>query len=225
MKENMFPPKATKNPKTLSIHNDTRIDDYFWLNDKENPKVIDYLNKENAYFSDMMAHTESFQKDLFEEMKSRIKEDDSSVPYKFNGYWYVVKFEKGKDYPIYVRKKDNLNAEEELLFDCNEMAKGHSYFKLTGISISLDNTKAAFAVDTVSRRQYTIHIKDLKTGKIYNEAIKNTTGSATWANDNETLFYTLKNEQTLRSEKIVKHKLGDIVDNDIVVYEENDDTF
>ncbi|TDJ04191.1 MAG: S9 family peptidase, partial [Deltaproteobacteria bacterium] len=163
--------------------------------------------------------------DLFKEMKSRIKEDDESVPYKYNGYWYIVKFEKGKDYPIYIRKKETLKAKEEILFDCNKMAKDQAYFKLVGISISPDNTKVSFGIDTVSRRQYTIRIKNLVTGEVYNDSITNTTGNATWANDNKTLFYTSNNVQTLRSDKIYKHKLGDTVKNDVLIFTEEDDSF
>ena len=218
-------PKAKKISKELKIHNDIRIDNYYWLNDKENPEVTDYLNTENAYTKDMMQHTEGFQKDLFEEMKGRIKEDDESVPYKFNDYWYITRFEKGNDYPIYSRKKENLEAEEEILFDCNIMAKDCSYFNLGSIAISSDNTLAAFSIDLVSRRQYTIQVKNLITGEIYTDKILNTTGSITWANDNKTLFYAMKDEVTLRSHKIIKHKLFTETIEDIEVFHEEDETF
>ena len=218
-------PIAKKVPQELTIHNDVRIDNYYWLNDKNNPEVIDYLNAENAYTKQMTLHTQEFQKSLFEEMKGRIKEDDSSVPYKLNGYWYLTKYEAGRDYPIYVRKKKTLEAEEELLFDCNDMAKDHAYFNLGGISISPDNTLAAFSTDTVSRRQYTIQIKNLITGEIYSDKILNTTGSATWANDDKTLFYSMKDEVTLRSHKIFKHKLYSDSKTDIEVFHETDETF
>ena len=218
-------PIAKKVPQELTIHNDVRIDNYYWLNDKNNPEVIDYLNAENAYTKQMTGHTQEFQKSLFEEMKGRIKEDDSSVPYKLNGYWYLTKYEAGRDYPIYVRKKKTLEAEEELLFDCNDMAKGLSYFNLGAISISPDNTLAAFSTDTVSRRQYTIQIKNLITGEIYSDKILNTTGSATWANDDKTLFYSMKDEVTLRSHKIFKHKLYSDSKTDIEVFHETDETF
>lgn len=218
-------PSVKKISKTLEIHNDVRIDNYYWLNNRENPEVIEYLNAENAYTKAMMEHTEGFQKDLFEEMKGRIKEDDSSLPYKLNGYWYITRYETGKDYPIYLRKKGSLNAEEEILFDCNEMAKDQSYFSLGGISISPDNKMAAFSTDTVSRRQYTVQIKNLETGDILADKILNTTGSATWANDNKTLFYTMKDAVTLRSHKIFKHKLDTDSKDDIEVYHEADETF
>ncbi len=225
MKKNINPPVANKISKNLIAHNDLRIDSYFWLNERENPKVIDYLNEENQYTENEMKHTEKFQKELFDEMKGRIKEDDESVPYKLNGYWYLTRYVKGKDYPVYIRRKEKLESEDELLFDCNEMAKNHAYFKLGGISISTDNKLAAFSVDTVSRRQYNIQIKNLVTGEIYPSKILNTTGGATWANDNLTLFYSRKDEVTLRSHKIFKHKLHTDVDADIEVFHENDQTF
>ena len=219
------PPVAKKQSHKLTVHNDTRIDNYYWLNNREDQEVLNYLHAENAYTKAMMQHTEAFQKELFEEMKARIKEDDTSVPYKLNGFWYQTKFETGKDYPIYIRKKEIVNAPEELLFDCNEMAKAHAYFKLGGISISPDNTMAAFSTDIISRRQYTIRIKNLKTGEVYKDAIENTTGSITWANDNKTLFYAKKDEVTLRSHKIFKHVLGTDSNKDIEVFHETDDTF
>ena len=225
IKNKVQPPIAKKIPKRLIVHGDERIDDYFWLNQREDPMVIDYLNAENAYFEQMTAHTKHFEANLFEEMKSRIKEDDESVPYKYNGYWYIVKYEIGKDYPIYTRKKETLDAEEELLFDCNEMAKGYDYFKLVGLSVSPDNTMISFGVDTVGRRQYSIQIKNLMTNEIYQDHLENTTGSASWANDNKTLFYTNNDERTLRSDKIFKHKLGQNEVEDILVYHETDETF
>ncbi len=218
-------PSILKKIKELTIHNDTRIDNYYWLNEKGNPEVLKYLNAENDYTKDMMRHTEDFQKKLFEEMKGRIKEDDTTVPYKLNGYWYITRYEKNRDYPIYARKKESLDAEEEILFDCNEMAKDHSYFNMGSIAISPDNTMAAFTTDTVSRRQYTIQIKNLVTGEIHSDKILNTTGTATWANDNKTLFYSIKDEVTLRSHKILKHLLHTDSKEDIEVYYEKDETF
>lgn len=225
IKEEIRPPKPKKIAKELSIHGDTRIDNYFWLNERENPEVVKYLEEENSYNDRMMAHTKQFQENLFEEMKSRIKEDDSSVPYKSNGYWYYVRYEVGKSYPIYARKKETLEAKEEILFNCNEMAEGHSYFKLSGISVSPDNNLVSFGIDTVSRRKYTIQIKNLQTGEILPTKIETTTGGSTWANDNKTLFYTRKDEETLRSDKVYQHILGENPDDDILVYHEEDETF
>jgi len=225
MSDKLLPPVAKIVPKTLEKHGDKRIDNYYWLNERENPEVIDYLNKENEYYQKSTAHTKQLQDDLFLEMKGRIKEDDSSVPYFYNGYYYITRYETGKDYPIYSRKKGSLEAKEEVLFDCNEMAKGHSYFNLAGLNISEDNKWAAFGVDLVSRRQYTIQIKNLETGEILPVKLENTTGGSTWAGDNKTLFYTRKDSQTLRSDKIFKHILGTEATTDSMVFHEKDDTF
>ncbi|MCU4189241.1 S9 family peptidase [Flavobacterium sp. HXWNR29] len=225
MSDKLQPPVAKIVPKTLEKHGDKRIDNYYWLNERENPEVIDYLNKENEYYQKSTAHTKQLQDELFLEMKGRIKEDDSSVPYFYNGYYYITRYETGKDYPIYARKKGSLDAKEEILFDCNEMAKGHSYFNLGGLNISEDNKWAAFGVDLVSRRQYTIQIKNLETGEILPVKLENTTGGSTWAGDNKTLFYTRKDAQTLRSDKIYKHTLGTDASADTMVFHEKDDTF
>jgi oligopeptidase B len=218
-------PVAKIIPHTLEKHGHIRTDNYYWLNERENPEVIDYLNQENEYYRQSTAHTKEFQKDLFEEMKARIKQDDESVPYFYNGYFYITRFEKGKDYPIHSRKKGSLEAKEEIMFDCNELAKGHAYFNLSGLSISEDNTMAAFGVDTVSRRQYTIQVKNLATGEILPVKLENTTGGSTWASDNKTLFYSRKDEVTLRADKIYKHKIGATAAKDSLVYFEKDEAF
>src|SRR5690606_41331254 len=164
--DNIAEPIAEKKPHQLVKHGDMRIDDYYRMNERENPDVVAYLKAKNEYYQKSTTHTKEIQESLFEEMKARIKEDDSSVPYFYNGYYYITRYEKNKDYPIYTRKKGSLDADEEILFDCNEMAKGQSYFNLKGINISDDNKWAAFAVDTVSRREYVIQIKNLETGEI-----------------------------------------------------------
>ncbi len=225
MSEQQRPPLAKIIPTTLEKFDDVRTDNYFWLNDRENPEVIAYLNKENQYYQEMTAHTKAFQKELFEEMKARIKEDDQSVPYLYNGYYYITRFELGSDYPIYSRKKGSLSANEEIMFNCNELAKGHKYFQLGGLSVSSDNQFVAFALDTVGRRIYTVQIKNLITGEIFADTIENTSGDSTWANDNQTLFYTRQDEKTLRSDKVFKHKLNTDAANDILVYFEKDDTY
>ena len=222
---NITPPTADKKPKNLEIHGDVRVDDYYWLNDREDEEVIDYLERENDYFEKMTAHTKTFQEDLFQEMKGRIKEDDASVPYFYNGYYYITRYETGKDYPIYTRKKGSMDAEEEILFNVNEMAEGYPYYNLRGINVSPNNKLVAFGVDTVSRRNYTIYVKNLETGEIYDEAIPMTTAGSEWANDNETLFFTGKDPVTLRSDKIYRHKLGDDPKNPTLVFTEEDDTF
>ncbi len=218
-------PKAEKIEKRFEIHGDVRIDDYYWLNEKENPKVIDYLKAENEYFEASTSHTKEFQDMLFTELKSRIKEDDESVPYKKNGYYYITRYEVGKQYPIHTRKKESLETQEEIMFNVNEMAKEHNYFKLSGVSVSPNNNLVAFGIDTVSRRQYTLQFKNLETGELYPEKIKNTTGSASWASDNKTVFYTQKNPTTLRSEKIFRHELGTNPSEDVEVFHERDEAF
>jgi oligopeptidase B len=218
-------PVAPQIPVELEKHGDTRIDPYFWLNDRENPEVIAYLNAENAYYQEQTKHTQPLQEALFLEMKARIKEDDSSVPYFYNGYYYLTRFEKGGDYPIYSRKKGSLDAAEEILFNCNEMAKGFTYFNLKGLTISPDNQWVAFSVDTVGRRIYTMQIKNLVSGELAPEKIENVTGTATWANDNATLFYTRKDAVTLRADSVYKHQLGTDAATDTLVYFEKDDTF
>lgn len=225
MSKNLQPPIAKKIPVTLEKHSDKRVDNYFWLNQREDANVIDYLNKENEYYNQSTAHTKKFQNQLFEEMKARIKEDDSSVPYFYNGYWYITRFEKGKDYPIYARKKESLEAKEEIMFDCNELAKGHSYFHLKGMSISPNNKFVSFGIDIVGRRIYTIQFKNLQTGEIFSDKIEFATGSSTWANDNKTLFYSTQDQKTLRADKIWKHVLGETNKADELVYFEKDDTF
>ena len=229
-------PIAEKQAKELSIHNSTRTDNYFWMRltdeqktaskkDKQTQKVEAYLNSENDYFDKVTASTNDFQEALFQEMKGRIKEDDASVPYFRNKYFYITRFEKGSQYPIYSRKSETLEAIEEILFDVNKEAKGHEYFQLGGLNVSTDNSLVAFATDTVSRRQYTLQIKNLKTGEILSDKIENTTGGSVWANDNKTLFYTKKDPITLRSSVIYRHILGTDTSEDVAVFEEKDETF
>jgi len=218
-------PIAEKHPRKLEIHGDVRTDDYYWLRESENEAVLDYLRKENEYYQALTAHTSEFREQLFAEMKGRIKEDDASVPYKQNGYWYVTRYEKGLEYPIYSRKKESLKAPEELLFNCNELAEGQEYFDLKGLSVSPDNRLAAFGIDTVSRRQYYIQVKDLQTGALFKDKIDNTTGRSVWANDSKTLFYTKKDPVTLRSDRVYRHVLGTPAEADELVYQEEDETF
>ncbi len=221
----MKPPVAKKINKELTAHDHTRIDPYYWLNERENQEVISYLEAENAYTSAMLKHTEEFQTELYDEIVGRIKQTDMSVPYKRNGYYYYSRYEEGKEYPVYCRKKGNLEADEEIMLNVNEMAEGYSYFQVGGISVSHNNKIIAYGVDTVSRRKYTIHFKDLESGEIYDDAIQNTTGYAPWAADNKTVFYTRKDEVTLRADKIYKHVLGEEPEADPMIYHEEDETF
>ncbi|MCW3467434.1 S9 family peptidase [Chitinophaga nivalis] len=219
----IVPPVAEKIAKELTIHGDKRIDYYYWMNERENPKVVSWLNAENAYLDTMMAPQHKLRETLFDEMKSRIKETDMSVPYLKNGFYYYTRYEEGKEYPVYCRKKGSLEATEEIILNVNELAAGHSYCQVGGVSISPDTRLLAYGIDTVSRRRYTIHIKNLETGEVLKDAIPETTGSATWGNDNKTLFYSRKDTVTLRADRIMRHTLGAAADKE--VYHEKDETF
>ena len=227
---------AKKIPKINIYHNDTIIDNYDWMrlsdSQKESEKsdaqtldVLNYLNAENNYLKKEMSGTESFQNDLFDEFVARIEQNDESVPVSYNGYTYYTKYKEGEDYSIHYRKKNIDNAEEEIILNLPEMAKGLSYFALGDKSISENNHLMAYSVDLLSRRDYTIHIKDLITGEILEDKIQNTTGRITWANDNKTLFYTKKDKVTLRSYQIYRHIIGTDPSEDVLVFEEEDETF
>ncbi|PRD51247.1 S9 family peptidase [Sphingobacterium gobiense] len=226
---NVTAPVAEKKVYERTIHNDTIVDNYYWMNDyfKKGPnsaEVIAYLEAENNYTAAMMKDTEKLQEKLFHEMKGRIKEKDESVPYFKNGYYYYSRTEEGKQYYKFCRKKGSLDAPEEILLDVDDMAEGYAYYAAGGFSVSPDNKLLSFGVDTVSRREYTIYVKNLETGALLPDKIDRTTGSATWANDNKTLFYTAKNPATLLSEKIRRYTLGSGSAGDVVVYEEKDNT-
>ncbi|HEU5289153.1 MAG TPA: S9 family peptidase, partial [Cyclobacteriaceae bacterium] len=231
--ENIASPIAEKKPDTLSGN---RIDNYYWMKltdeqknaeqkDEQTQKVLNYLTAENDYLKAKLSHTEGLQEKIYNEIVGRIKQTDESVPYKDNGYWYYTRYEEGKEYPVYCRKKGSLDATEEILLNVNELANGHSYYSITGLSVSEDNNLLAYAEDSVSRRRYTIYVKDLRTGKIIDTQIPNTEGDVTWANDNKTFFYVKKDSLTLRSRWIIRHKLGTPPAKDQIVSEEKDETF
>ena len=229
------PPIAKKIPHKIITHNDTRVDNYFWMRlsdeqknaekpDTQTQCVLNYLNAENAYTKQSLRKTEDFQKKLFDEIVGRIKQDDESVPYCDNGYFYITRFEKGKEHPIYSRKKGNLEAKDEIMLDENQLAKPFDYYKIAGKNVSPNNQIVAFGEDKLSRRIYTIRFKNLATGKFLTDKIENTTGGTVWANDNQTVFYTRKDE-SLRSYKIFKHKLGSDPSTDQLVFHETDESF
>lgn len=223
------PPVAEIKPVTRDLHGDKVVDDYYWMIDffrkgPDSTRVVSYLEAENAYLKKMMAATEPLQEKLYTEMKARIKEKDESVPVFKNGYYYYTRTEDGKQYFKYCRKKGSLSAKEEVLLDVDKMAEGYAYYNVTGMQISEDNKLLAYAVDTVSRRQYFIRIKDLATGRLYKEAIPGTNGNLVWANDNKTIFYTSNNPSTLLTEKIMRHVLGRDPKSDVLVYHEKDNT-
>lgn len=220
-------PVAEKKAHWRTIHGDSVLDNYYWMYDyfgkgPDSTKAVEYLEAENTYLDSVMSGTKQLQADLFTELKSRIKEKDESVPVFRNGYFYYTRTEDGKQYFKYCRKKGSPDAKEELLLDVDQLAEGHSYYSATGFSVSEDNRLLAYAVDEVSRRQYTLYIKNLETGELLKDVIKNAEGYACWANDNKTLFYASKNPTTLLSEKIKRHVLGTEQSADVTVYEEKD---
>ncbi len=223
-KMEMKAPRAKKIKKEFKEFGNTRVDNYYWLNQREDPEVIAYLEAENKYTKEVLKNTEKLQTKIYDEIVGRIKQTDMSVPYQLNGYEYYTRYEEGKEYPIYCRKTLKDNAEEEIMLNGNEMAKGHAYFQIGGWEVSLNNKMLVYTVDTVSRRKYTVHFKNLKTGETFEEKIPNTSGNVTWANDNKTVFYTLKDE-TLRPDRVFKHKLGTAIDDDQLIYHEKDPTF
>ncbi|MDI9879390.1 S9 family peptidase [Flectobacillus sp. LYT7W] len=210
----------------MTIHEDTRVDNYYWLNDRENPEVIAYLEAENAYTEKVMSPTKAFQEELFEEMKGRIKEQDESVPYRDGDYYYYSRYIEGGEYPLYCRKKHSMEAEEEILLDGNALAEGNDYFSIGGYDISDNNQILAYSIDTISRRNYTLYFKNLQTGELYPETIENTEGGAyAWAADNQTIFYLQRDPQTLLASKVYRHKLGTSASEDVLVYTEEDPQF
>ena len=219
------PPTAAIKAKVLASPHGTRTDNYYWLNERNNPQVIDYLKKENAYFDQQMAPVKPLEEKLFSEMKGRIQEQDASVPYRDHGYYYYTRYETGGEYPLYCRKEGSLTAPEEVLLNGNEMGQGKAYFAIGGREVSDDNQTLVYGTDEVSRRLYTLHFKNLKTGQLYPEKIENTDGSAVWAADNKTVFYTKKDVATLLANRVYRHTLGTEPSRDVLVYEEKDNTF
>ena len=218
------PPVAAVKPfEIIAKHGHKRVDNYYWLNEREDQEVIDYLNAENAYLDTMMAHTKGFQEDLFKEMRSRIKEDDSSVPYKLGDYYYYSRYVEGGEYPIYARKKGSLDAEEEIVMDGNDLGKGKSYLNFF-TSVSEDHNLAAIIMDTVGRNFYSVAIKDLRTGEMLPDKIENIRSSAVWANDNKSFYYSIPDPVTLRNYQVKRHILGEDSSLDEVIFEEKDQT-
>ena len=219
------PPLAKVVPHNLENHGEVRVDNYYWLKERENQEVIDYLKAENKYTTALTAHTKKLQRKLFKEIKGRIKQTDESVPYKRDGYFYYTRHKNGKQYPFYCRKKGSLEAAEEVMIDANKLAKGHKFLSVRGRQVSANNKILAYALDTRGRRIYTLHFKNLDTGDVLRDTIPQVTGNMAWANDNRTLFYSKQDPETLRSYQIYRHVLGTDPSIDALVFEEKDDTF
>ncbi|HUO85625.1 MAG TPA: S9 family peptidase [Thermoanaerobaculia bacterium] len=221
----LTPPVARIEPQPLDIHGHTRVDPYYWLKQREDPDVISYLEAENQYTAAVMAHTADLQEKLYQEIVERIPQTDESVPFRLDGYHYYRRFEEGKEYPIHARREGSLDAPEEILIDVNELAKGSEFFSARPVGVSIESDLFAFASDNVGRRFYTLRIRDLKTGEFLEDEIPNVTGNAAWANDNRTLFYSKQHPDTLRSYQIWRHVIGTSPSEDVLVYQEDDETF
>jgi oligopeptidase B len=219
------PPVAEKIRKEFQEFGKTRVDNYYWLRDRENPKVVEYLTAENEYLSTMLKPTEALQEKLYREIVGRIKPTDMSVPYRDNGYFYYTRFEEGKEYPVSCRKKGSLEAPEEVMLDGSAMAEGQPFFSLMGLEVSPDNRLLAYAVDMVSRRLYRQYFKNLETGETLADEIPNTLGLSAWANDNQTVFYVMKDQVTLRPYRVMRHVLGTPILEDVQVFRENDEAY
>mgnify|MGYP002651477127 CR=1 FL=1 len=241
--QNPTPPDVAKKPHVVKApHGAERQDEYYWLRDdkRENAEMLGYLKAENAYVDALMAPLKPLEDKIYDEVVARIKQDDSSVPYRDRGYWYYSRFEKGKDYPVHARRKDGAGvdaigiqkaneagdfASEEILLDVNVLAKGHDYYAANPVAISQDNKLMVWADDTNGRRQYTLRIKNLETGEALADIITGTSGNAVWADDGKTFFYVENDPKTLLTTKVKRHRLGSASKDDVLVYEEKDDSF
>ncbi|HZD09735.1 MAG TPA: S9 family peptidase, partial [Candidatus Binatia bacterium] len=222
--EPLMPPDAARRPQKLTLHGHTRVDDYYWLRERENPEVIAYLEAENAYTRQMLAHTEALQQTLYEEMVGRIQETDQSVPEQIDDYFYYWRVEEGQEYRIYCRKQGSLDAPEEVLLDLNELAEGHDYLNMGSFEVRPDHQILAYSLDTNGAEVYTVFFKDLRTGELLPDRIENTDYSAEWATDNRTFFYTTLDEAR-RSDKVWRHRLGTPAGDDDLLYHEEDELF
>src|SRR5499426_3716763 len=212
-------------PTQLEKYGRVRLDDYYWLRERDNLEVIAYLSAENAYAEKEMAHTKGFEEKLFEEIKARFKQTDMSVPYKRDDYFYYTRYEEGKEYPIYARKRGSLDEREEIMLDANILAEGHEFFAIGGMAVSSERDLLAYAVDTQGRRVYTTYLKNLATSEMLPDVISQVSENLTWANDNRTLFYAKQDPTTLRAYQIYRHVLGSDPAEDQLIFEETDETF
>ncbi len=219
------PPVAKKLAHILEMHGDVRTDEYYWLRERSNPEVIEYLEAENAYTEAVMAPSKGLMNELFEELKNRVQPDESSAPAYDNGFYYYKRYEEGSEYPIYCRRKGSIEAAEEVILDVNKKGAGHDFCSVRGVAVSPDTEMMAWALDTVGRRKYTVSITDLATGEAMADVIPEVTGNLVWANDNKTLFYTKQHPETLRSYQVYRHLLGSDPAEDELIYEEEDETF
>ncbi len=217
-------PKAPKERHIMEQHGDVRDDEYYWLKSRDSDAVIKYLNEENDYYTKVMKPTEKLQQKLYDEMLARIKQDDNTVPYLKNGYYYYTRYETGKQYPIFCRRKGSETAPEEILVDANVVAQGHPFCVVTGINVSPDNRYLVYAVDTTGRYLFNAFVKDLQSGALLTDKFPSAFGNTVWANDSKTIFYDTKDSVSLRTDKIWRHMLNSPVENDVLVFDEKDET-
>lgn len=214
-----------KIPTRLEKDGHTRVDDYYWLRERDNPEVLAYLEAENERAEKELSHVKLLEDKLFQEIKARIKQTEMSVPYRRDDYYYYTRFEEGKEYPIYARKRNSLESAEEIMLDANILAAGHEFFSIGGWAVSSGHNLLAYAVDTQGRRIHTAYVKNLSTGEILPDVLPNVTENLVWANEDKTLFYAKQDETTLRQYQIYRHEIGADRANDTLVFEENDETF
>ncbi len=217
------PPAAPRIPHKLEKFGQVRVDDYYWLKDRANPQVLAYLKAENAYADEVLKPLAPLSRKLFAEMKGRIKQDDSTAPFKYGPYYYYKTYRKGGEYPVYARKKGSLSAPEEVLLDVNELARGKAFCQVDFPAVRPDHRMIAYAVDYGGRRFFDVYFKDLATGKLYSDRVERTTGNMAWANDGATLFYVKQDTETLRWDRVFAHELGRLRDRE--VYYEADPAF
>ncbi|MEL6256271.1 MAG: S9 family peptidase [Bacteroidota bacterium] len=221
----MQPPKAKKVPHTHSIHSHDRIDNYYWMRDRENPDLLAHLKAENEFKEKALEDQDPLKEEIFKEIKARFKPDDQSAPYLLKGHYYYHRFEQGKEYPFFCRREGSMEAEEEIILDVNILAEGKSYCQVGGMALSKDHNLLAYGIDTQGRRIYKIRILNLETREYFDDEIEGATGNMIWADDNEYLFYSMQDKETLRSHRIFRHKLKTDPTKDVLIYEEKDDTF
>ncbi|CDG87849.1 protease II [Xenorhabdus bovienii str. feltiae Florida] len=227
MEKNMVPPMATKQPHKMTFHDDTRVDNYYWLRDdtRQDKDVIDYLTAENKYTEQMLKSGQELRETLYNEMAGRMSKEDQSAPYTYNGYVYRTVYEAGKDFPIYQRKPVDNSTDWQVMVDGNERAKGHKFYRVSGFAVTRDNKRIAVAEDTQGRRNYQVSFKNLGDGEWQNSVIENTSGNIVWANDGNTLFYVRRDPQTLLPYQLFRHQYGTDIQQDKKIYQEDDDRF
>jgi oligopeptidase B len=218
-------PVADVRPHEIATHGHTRVDDYYWLNQREDPDVIAYLEAENAYTAAATEHTAELREKLFDEIVARIDPTDASVPYELDGYWYSTRYVEGGDYPLYVRRKGAIDGPEEVLLDGNALGAGQEYFAIGGFAVSDDNATLAYGVDTVGRRKYDVRFKNIASGEHAPETLAQVTGNMAWAADGRTLFYSRQDPATLRAYQVWRHTVGTDPASDTLVFQEDDDEF